>query len=319
MRLDAQQDKLFFRRDYMYLSDTESFYKIHTLRATWQEAKRHCELEGAVLFHAKDADEADTVIAFWNQTHPTKFDRIYVGMSDLLVQEVFQTLDGHSTHDAHNNWRPGEPNNAGATEHCVEMFVDGTLNDVDCHRKYVYICKKALKDLQWNKDCDFPRNDYSFNETLDRCYKFHSVPKNWTEAMSVCHAEQSHLAVTNSLAEADFLVQLARHNYNDKAPGLTLREQILLGFHNRLGDGWKTIKDEDVAASGYAVWSPNQPSGDGPCGGLVLRAFHGLAAGHLNDIPCNSRGFFVCEHEISSRRESDADNSTYGYEDLDDV
>ncbi|KAI5646938.1 lectin c-type domain-containing protein [Phthorimaea operculella] len=297
---NAQQDKLFFRKDYTYLSDTESFYKIHTLPTTWQEAKKKCGAEGAVLWHPKDEDEVDTVIAFWNQTQQQNIAKVFVGLSDLFTEGVFLTVDGQSTLDVYSNWGVGQPDNYEGIEHCVQIRWDRTLNDAPCNGKYRYICKKALKDLQWNKDCNFSRTDYVFSETLNRCYKFHSVPKNWTEAVSMCHAEQSYLAVINSQAEADFLVRLATKHHDDEAPGLTLRGQILSGFHNRLGEGWKTVKGEDLEASGYTAWRPSEPSGDGLCGAFTFKKIWSFSPGHLNDSACDFCGFFVCEHEITN-------------------
>ncbi|KAI5651736.1 lectin c-type domain-containing protein [Phthorimaea operculella] len=317
---NAQRDNFFFRKDYTYLRNTESFYKIHTLPETWQEAKKRCEWEGAHLFHPEDEDEAHDVIAFWNQTH--NFYQIYVGLNALLAKGVFLTVDGRTTHDVYINWRSGEPNNGGGSgrENCVEMFADGTFNDIPCDRQYPYICKKNIIDLQWNKECNFPRTDYIFNGTLDRCYKFHSVPRDWTEAMIVCHSEQSHLAVINSQAEFDFLMQLATENYNNTyiAHGLRLRSpnHILLGIHNRLGEGWKTIKGDDLETSGYSVWAPNKPSGYGPCGGVVFQKEDDDSVGQLTDFPCEIVSFFVCEHEISSQSLNHTEESTHGYDEL---
>ncbi|KAL1383408.1 hypothetical protein pipiens_013131 [Culex pipiens pipiens] len=43
----------------------------------------------------------------------------------------------------YQNWAAGEPNNAGGTENCVEVFnnIGVTWNDVDCGRKRGVVCQ----------------------------------------------------------------------------------------------------------------------------------------------------------------------------------
>ena len=90
---DGQKDKKFFRNDYHYLETTDSFFKISPLPKTFAEAKRACSLEGAILWHPKNQDEADAVISYWNSTQPTWW-QLNVGLSDLLVRGRFETIDG---------------------------------------------------------------------------------------------------------------------------------------------------------------------------------------------------------------------------------
>jgi hypothetical protein len=42
-----------------------------------------------------------------------------------------------------SNWYPGEPNNAGGSEHCVQLWRSHGYkwNDADCSRKLAFICK----------------------------------------------------------------------------------------------------------------------------------------------------------------------------------
>ena len=90
--LDGQRDKRFFRKDYSYLEPSEGFYKIHTLHKSWYEAKRICAQEGASLFYPESNDEANDVIDFWNATQPFNF--VYIGISDLVVKGVFESIHG---------------------------------------------------------------------------------------------------------------------------------------------------------------------------------------------------------------------------------
>ncbi|XP_047021711.1 uncharacterized protein LOC124631386 isoform X2 [Helicoverpa zea] len=224
----AQRNKKFFRKDYSYLEDTESFYKFHTLLKTWSEAKKLCALEGASLFYPQNDHEAHIVISYWNATQPHH--AILLGISDLIVKGVFETID-----------------------------------------------------------------DYVFNLELGRCYKFHSTPKNWTEAYAACSAEQSYLAVINTQAEADLLVRMAEAASQRQARRTELMGVVHLGFHNRLDEGWQAVGGIALEDTGYAVWGSNQPDGGSRerCGAMSSN-------GLLHDINCNTRASFICEHEVDT-------------------
>ncbi|KAJ8722606.1 hypothetical protein PYW07_003792 [Mythimna separata] len=289
----GQRDKKFFRKDYKYIDSVQGFYKIHTLHKTWFEAKRVCALEGASLFYPENDDEAQAVISYWNDTQP--FSWVYVGISDLLVKGVFETINGNPVSDVYNYWAAGEPNDAGGVEDCVILKRDGTYNDFSCDRKTPFICKKSLLSLEWNQACNIPNLDYIYNEEVGRCYKFHLTPMSWTDAYSVCSAEQSYLTVINTQSEADYLVKLTELKTRNQAPGDYLSGAVHIGFHNRLNDGWQAVRGTTLDDTGYVCWGQNQPDGEGreQCGSMF---YNGL----LNDVSCDTRCFFICEHEVDT-------------------
>ena len=90
---DAQKEDKLFRKDYNYIEKFESFYKIHTIPQSWFDAKRVCALEGATLWHPDSDDEAQELLSFWRKTKPN-VEWMLTGLSDLLVRDVFQTVDG---------------------------------------------------------------------------------------------------------------------------------------------------------------------------------------------------------------------------------
>lgn len=75
------------------MEETKSFYKVHTLTKTWDNAKRRCALEGARFWYPEDQSEADAVLGYMNETQPT-FNAIFVGISSKLAKGVFKTIDG---------------------------------------------------------------------------------------------------------------------------------------------------------------------------------------------------------------------------------
>lgn len=91
--LDGQRDQKFFRKDYSYLEAVEGFYKIHRVPQTWADAKRTCAQEGAGLFYPENETEAQAVISFWSVKYPN-IGAIFLGLSDILVEGVFETIDG---------------------------------------------------------------------------------------------------------------------------------------------------------------------------------------------------------------------------------
>lgn len=81
--------------------------------------------------------------------------------------------------------------------------------------------------------------DYNFNSTLGTCYKFHLNSARWIDASSLCHIEESYLAIIDTQAEADFFVEMAR---------ITEKEEIIsgsihLGFRKERGF-WNTVKSK---------------------------------------------------------------------------
>ncbi|XP_013180715.1 PREDICTED: macrophage mannose receptor 1-like [Papilio xuthus] len=292
---EGQQSEKYFRDDYTYFEDTNSFYKIHTIPRSWENAKKRCLLEGATLFFPELSMEADVVLDHLKKTQPA-FSKIYIGISSYLTKGVFITVNGDALRDVYNAWAPGEPNNYNDEEDCVVMRKDGMLNDVKCANKLPFICKKTKieVDRKWNEECNSPYLDYKYNEDLGRCYKFHLYPRNWKDAVEACDAEQGYLAIINSELEAEHLVNITANAPKDKVKGTFVRGAVHLGFiYDKTIDDWKTVMGETLEQAGYAAWGNNQPDGGGNecCGSMFYN-------GQLNDVSCEAhRCFFICERE----------------------
>ncbi|XP_047021231.1 uncharacterized protein LOC124631102 isoform X1 [Helicoverpa zea] len=167
----GQRDKKFFRQDYTYLEAGDGFYRMQRLPRTWFKAKVMCAQEGSSLFFPESNAEAEAVLAFW-QHWSDEIDRTLLGMSDLLVNGEFVTLNGKPASKVYNKWKPGEPNGLSGNEHCVNWQSDGLLNDCPCDYKDYFICKKSLESLEWNYLCNMP---YMGKRTRDLWF---SVLKN---------------------------------------------------------------------------------------------------------------------------------------------
>jgi K+ transporter len=72
---------------------------------------------------------------------------------------------------------------------------------------------------------------------LNKCYKIHTNPAKWKDAIKVCKAEQSCLVIVNSKTEANFLVkEMAKYppeNYSDTFD----KNNFQAGFSDQLNHG----------------------------------------------------------------------------------
>ena len=68
---------------------------MHMTKLTWADAKRMCALEGASLFYPDNSKEATALISFWTARYDTP--QIFLGLSDILVEGLFETIDGMHT------------------------------------------------------------------------------------------------------------------------------------------------------------------------------------------------------------------------------
>ncbi|KAJ8725867.1 hypothetical protein PYW08_004050 [Mythimna loreyi] len=286
-----REDK-FFRTDYNYLETTQAFYKIHTSKQTWGDAKRFCALEGASLFYPDDRAEANAVISLWQTIQPN-VRWAFVGISDIVTEGVFETIDGKLVSEVYNQWQRGEPNDLNGDEDCVHLNLAGDLNDYRCDGKSYFICKKTLSSLVWDDLCNMPELGYTLFEAVGKCYKLHTTPLSWTEAHTVCHAEQTHLAVVSDQVEADYLANLTESAARRRIEGNYLKGMFHAGFHNRLHENWQTVRGSPIPSDASLWWDMHLPSeaDHEQCGSMFY-------TGRLNIVNCDTKSLFICERQM---------------------
>ncbi|XP_030038683.2 macrophage mannose receptor 1 isoform X1 [Manduca sexta] len=282
-----------FRDDYTFIEETQSYYKYFSNSKTWHDALTTCAREGATLFYAEDKDEFEAVAKFWTQFG----DVIFVGISSFFSKGVFTSYDNKPLTDIYNNWFPGKPDDKNGEGNCVIMSKRGQMEDLSCTQRWPFICKKTSTNVVWHHDCETPYDGYVLNEDLGRCYKFFLTPMNWTEALAVCNAEESYLAIINSKQEADYLKKLTEDAPKDKVRGDYTAGVVMLGFGNRFKQGWLSVKGATLEASGYSHWGYAQPDVDNKdlCGAMFYN-------GELTYSDCSPRSFFICEKEYTYTR-----------------
>ncbi|KAJ8725738.1 hypothetical protein PYW08_003921 [Mythimna loreyi] len=290
----GQQSKKFFRSDYTYIEEVQSFYKFHDPQ-TWADAKRICAQELATFWYPENDNEAKVFLEFANKTKPN-IDYMFVGMSDLLVEGVFETVEGKSISEVYQNWLAGDPDNFEGTQNCVNFYIKegpGYIADDECDKKLSFNCKKTLQSLEWNEQCDMPYLDYTYSYKNGKCYKVHTTPLKWNEANAVCRLEQSSLAKVNNRQEAYYLAKLTESTPTPKVKGKYQRGIYHMGFYNRFNEGWQTIGGKPMVVDLNLWWGNYQPEEENleQCGGMFFN-------GRLVNIDCDMRSFFVCEREV---------------------
>uniref|UniRef100_A0A3B3UAV5 C-type lectin domain-containing protein n=1 Tax=Poecilia latipinna TaxID=48699 RepID=A0A3B3UAV5_9TELE len=105
------------------------------IKANWSHARSWCRGQGGELAIIDNQYENDLELPTW------------IGLSDLLVENQYAWSDGASP-VLYTNWNEHEPNNAGGTENCVEMYLDGRWNDNNCLQKRGFACRhRQCKEL----------------------------------------------------------------------------------------------------------------------------------------------------------------------------
>lgn len=63
----------------------------------------------------------------------------FLSMTDATTEGKFTYPTGETL--VYSNWAPGEPNNNGGAENCVEILTNGKWNDKNCKEQRLVICE----------------------------------------------------------------------------------------------------------------------------------------------------------------------------------
>jgi hypothetical protein len=161
------------------------------------------------------------------------------------------------------SWNPGEPNDSGGNEDCVEVGgMTGTWNDLACSQTRRALCERPA---------------WTIDPATNRAYRVFFALRTHAEAIGDCAAVGAHLVTITSADEQAFVAALVG------------RDAWLGGFQG-VGEGtwfWSTGERFD-----YTNWGPNQPDdagGNEDCAQLVA------ATDTWNDRDCTARLPAICE------------------------
>uniref|UniRef100_H0WYK2 Pulmonary surfactant-associated protein D n=2 Tax=Otolemur garnettii TaxID=30611 RepID=H0WYK2_OTOGA len=113
----------------------EKIFKIVNLEKPFEEAQQMCIQAGGQL--ASPRSEAEN--AALQQLVTVQNKNAFLGMTDTKTEGKFTYPTGEAL--VYSNWAPGEPNNDGGAENCVEIYTNGKWNDKSCGERRVVICE----------------------------------------------------------------------------------------------------------------------------------------------------------------------------------
>ncbi|XP_075986852.1 uncharacterized protein LOC142983722 [Anticarsia gemmatalis] len=273
-----------FRCDYFYSHFAQAWFKYHVVPLTWQDARLMCHLQGAILA-SPTTREIKTVMANYSGVH-----EIFTGFHSTFSKGNYYTVDGIPLDEVPHEWADYNPSNSHDKQDCLIINSLGQLSDVDCSFPRPFMCYKKKVDAV--NVCGTPDPEYRLDSRTNKCYKFHTVPRQFKRAHFACSAEGGHLAIINSDEEAKVLRELFAKYPAHTMIGNFWKDVAFIGFHDwdEHGD-WRTIHGQTLQEAGYAKFSPGEPNNSTAgeyCGSIYRTAL-------LNDLWCEKHFAFICE------------------------
>lgn len=115
-------------------------YRTETLRLTWTSARHRCLQYGGDLISLHSPDEFNFILTLANAHHLMY--SAFSGLNDRNTEGGYVWSDGSPVQ--YTNWGVNQPDNFHSQEDCVEVFGDGTWNDVSCGEMRHFGCKISV-------------------------------------------------------------------------------------------------------------------------------------------------------------------------------
>ncbi|KAJ8709546.1 hypothetical protein PYW08_009550 [Mythimna loreyi] len=296
-----------FRCDYNYIPTSKSWFKHHVMPATWDDARTTCSLEGATLASPiTEVLELDMIEIIEKSFTPET--EVFTGIHASTPAGAFHTIEGIPFSEIPLTWAPNQPDNKNDKEKCITLNGKGEIADRSCEEPRPFICYSGNVKAKPN-ECGNHDPEYFLDKRMNKCYKLHSTPRNFSRAFLACSAEGGHLAIINSDLEAKVLIDLfAKYPAKDMLGNGAYfwKEVAFVGFYDWGFGDWKTIEGQPIMEAGYAKFKSGEPNNSAPgekCGSMYRK-------GELNDLWCDRPAAFFCEKfpnipaycEVSSKR-----------------
>lgn len=101
----------------------------------FEDAQEMCRQAGGQLASPRSASENAAIQQLITAHNKAAF----LSMTDVGTEGKFTYPSGEPL--VYSNWAPGEPNNNGGAENCVEIFTNGQWNDKACGEQRLVICE----------------------------------------------------------------------------------------------------------------------------------------------------------------------------------
>ncbi|KAL3861561.1 hypothetical protein ACJMK2_007589 [Sinanodonta woodiana] len=123
-----------------WIQHGDSCYHFSHDKESWGEAFTFCKILGGYLVEIGTEGEAKYIE---NQVNMFN-DKYWVGASDVLVEGEYIWMTS-MTNVSYANWGPGQPDNSGTNENCVEIWTSKEWNDGPCSNTVRYICESDMR------------------------------------------------------------------------------------------------------------------------------------------------------------------------------
>ncbi|XP_040911920.1 macrophage mannose receptor 1-like [Toxotes jaculatrix] len=221
--------------------------KVVTQPMTWDEAKKHCEDDGANLASLRNEwSQIYVELMALNLKAP-----LWIGLKEKKTNGYFSFIDGW--HVTFTHWGKNEPS---MDRPCVYVDVDGKWKTANCNQTINSVCMKST-DVPPTESSVFPGvcpDDPSQNlywlPFKGNCYIFFAVEKQWGHAATSCAGHGASLASIEDLSEQEFIqsnLETFKDSYSSFWIGL---------FKNHKGD-WLWL---DKTVLEYTHWQEDQPN-----------------------------------------------------------
>ncbi|ETE64009.1 Pulmonary surfactant-associated protein D, partial [Ophiophagus hannah] len=217
-------------------------FKTSGYEGNFDDLRQRCAQAGGQLATPRNAAENDAIqkiVLLYNKV-------AFLGITDLKTEGTFKYLNDQPL--TYVNWLPGEPNNNGGKENCVEVFSNGKWNDKSCGEKRLLIA------IVGDKLFASTGKTSVFGKTEVTCQEAHgsiAAPRNLNENKAIQKIVQYYNSYTYlGIMESD-------------EPGK---------FHFRNGDPLN-----------FTNWYKNEPSGQG-----AEKCVEMYNDGTWNDKMCNN-------------------------------
>ncbi|KAL3890279.1 hypothetical protein ACJMK2_002565 [Sinanodonta woodiana] len=125
-------------------------YKVLDVLSSWAEAKVYCSVIGGDLAIVDDANEHALITGMIQRLHGSNDVHHWIDGSDILAENEWRWMGKHggSKPMTYTKWYPGEPDNAYAIEHFLELINiwHGAFNDAPGDAKRGFVCEASRLD-----------------------------------------------------------------------------------------------------------------------------------------------------------------------------
>ncbi|KAM7343759.1 C-type lectin mosGCTL-7-like [Cochliomyia hominivorax] len=126
---------------YAQLNINEKTYTLFFQPVNWHAALELCNSQNQVLASVDNKDDTLKLLStLSNYGLLYGGSGFWLGASDLSHCGTWSWIKNGQTL-LYTNWGPGEPNNAGGNEHCLELLNNGQWNDFNCNENRRVICE----------------------------------------------------------------------------------------------------------------------------------------------------------------------------------